>query len=149
MSAAASSARAPERVGVVWFTASDLRLAARVLMPGGVVTVDDVKNEGWPGVRAALLEALAGTGGAAADGPLALAPFATNFKCFLTTPAHHALLLNLTRSALERAGVGGDLVELEPAGGPFVWPVLHIKTEFDAPLDLFERVVNEAWGLKT
>ena len=69
---------------------------------------------------------------------------ATNYKCFLTTPSHHALMLNLTRDVLERAGIGGDLQELE-SYGPFWWPVLHIKTEFEAPLELFEGVISDAW----
>jgi hypothetical protein len=119
-------------------TLSDLRLAASVLMQGGVVALDDIKNEGWLGVRAALFEALAGG--------FELAPFAANFKVFMTTPSHHALMLNFTRAALARAGIGGDLVELEAAGGPFRWPVLHIKTEFEAPLDFFEAVIREAWS---
>ena len=104
-------------------------------MQGGVVALDDIKNEGWPSVRAALLEALAGG--------FELVPFAANFKVFMTTPSHHALMLNFTRAALARAG---DLVELEAASWPFRWPVLHIKTEFEAPLDFFEAVIREAWS---
>ena len=53
-------------------------------------------------------------------------------------------MLNITRDALECAGIGGDLLELE-SHGPFRWPVLHIKTEFEAPLELFEGVISEAW----
>lgn len=120
-------------------TASDLRLAARVLMPGGVVALDDIKNDGWPGVRSALFEFLA------SKAEPALAPFAMNYKVFMTTPSHHAMMLNITISTLERAGIGGDAVSLVPAGGPFVWPVLRINTDFAEALEVFEGVISEAW----
>ena len=124
-------------------TASDLRLAARALAPGGVVALDDVQNAGWPGVRNALNAMLA-------ERPVPpLVVFATNHKAFLCAPADHARLLATTQLAFEVAGLGRLLRLEEPSAAlpPPAWPVLHIDSKWDEPLATFEGMIRAAWDM--
>lgn len=62
-------------------TANDLRLAAAVLAPGGLLILDDAYNEAWPAVAEGMFRAFA-------EGQLALVPIVTGGnKAIFTTDA--------------------------------------------------------------
>jgi hypothetical protein len=80
-------------------TVNDLHLASRVVVPGGLVSLDDIKNWGWPGVidgfaRYMLLN----------DHHRLVPFFLYKNKVLMTTPSHYKFYLDQTLELLKFYG---------------------------------------------
>ena len=115
-------------------TYSDLVLASEYLVDGGIIALDDIKNNAWIGVRKGLLRFLK-------NFEHKFTPFVANYKIFIAAVPYYSTYFAFVQTLLLQFS---SVVELN---FDYKLPYLIASFPWNEPLDLFLDLISVPWNV--